>query len=223
MGRIFLSTPSARRATQNVLNASNRQGLFLSTPSARRATTKGVATMCRAFEISIHALREEGDSRDIEIGREYIRFLSTPSARRATRRTSKRFPPCQFLSTPSARRATLTSAVLSCSATISIHALREEGDFQGFNLDDTIKDISIHALREEGDLLRSVPSKFCRISIHALREEGDSRHKCREHHENISIHALREEGDVQCERPGKAGKKFLSTPSARRATGLHGF
>ncbi len=34
----------------------------------------------------------------------------------------------------------------------------------------------------------------------------------------ISIHALREEGDVQCERPSKAGKKFLSTPSARRAT-----
>ena len=40
---------------------------------------------CPAFPISIHALREEGDS---YFGSPYegrIRFLSTPSARRATR------------------------------------------------------------------------------------------------------------------------------------------
>ena len=57
------------------------------------------------------------------------------------------------------------------------------------------------------------------ISIHALREEGDpylppsSLMHCA-----ISIHALREEGDntlTSCER---SRWKFLSTPSARRAT-----
>ena len=39
--------------------------------------------------------------------------------------------------------------------------------------------ISIHALREEGDFLcRSVIYLGIRISIHALREEGDTRSKC---------------------------------------------
>ena len=81
---------------------------------------------------------------------------------------------------------------------ISIHALREEGDYNALvrRLDDL--EISIHALREEGDLgspwvsvgfseFLSTPSArratdtfliFCRqmqISIHALREEGDHR------------------------------------------------
>ena len=34
----------------------------------------------------------------------------------------------------------------------------------------------------------------------------------------ISIHALREEGDARCSRSWPTGQKFLSTPSARRAT-----
>ena len=35
---------------------------------------------------------------------------------------------------------------------------------------------------------------------------------------SISIHALREEGDVQTQTAARLGDKFLSTPSARRAT-----
>ena len=57
--------------------------LFLSTPSARRATY--LRRRCAgAAAISIHALREEGD---VAMGISYnaqIEFLSTPSARRAT-------------------------------------------------------------------------------------------------------------------------------------------
>ena len=79
------------------------------------------------------------------------------------------------------------------------------------------------------------------ISIHALREEGDhARAKHINRHHNISIHALREEGDAAdvekamaqtnfYPRPPRGGRleppylglgavKFLSTPSARRAT-----
>ena len=41
-------------------------------------------------------------------------------------------------------------------------------------------------------------------------------------HLAISIHALREEGDTICTEEGIISAKFLSTPSARRATGLHG-
>ena len=144
---------------------------FLSTPSARRATFRDDPPAgCRW--ISIHALREEGDIRYFfkhkrilnfyprppRGGRLFpptgllssFQFLSTPSARRATFIDDVLVKLLQFLSTPSARRATLTSAVLSCSATISIHALREEGDLV-FYRGQQNRIISIHALREEGD------------------------------------------------------------------------
>ena len=78
---------------------------------------------------------------------------------------------------------------------ISIHALREEGDFPADPLDLRVEvflstpsarrattdqvgagaagQISIHALREEGDGKRILTSTSGTISIHALREEGD--------------------------------------------------
>ena len=86
-------------------------------------------------------------------------------------------PMREFLSTPSARRATEDVRVSRQRRSISIHALREEGDpsigvTQGFFVK-----ISIHALREEGDLdaiYHALHDK--EISIHALREEGDHDH-----------------------------------------------
>ena len=61
----FLSTPSARRATALYSSTISDRSLFLSTPSARRATfildSKGPED-----DISIHALREEGDSKNRE-------------------------------------------------------------------------------------------------------------------------------------------------------------
>ena len=56
--------------------------------------------------ISIHALREEGDVTDC-----YTRIKDG-----------------QFLSTPSARRATNYRHLILAAQNISIHALREEGD-----------------------------------------------------------------------------------------------
>ena len=64
LGTKFLSTPSARRATYkrwlcDVLVS------FLSTPSARRATRVHQGKLLRRLShISIHALREEGDLRN---------------------------------------------------------------------------------------------------------------------------------------------------------------
>ena len=57
--------------------------LFLSTPSARRATDKAYGKN-RSEKISIHALREEGDYSSALDGILPDLFLSTPSARRAT-------------------------------------------------------------------------------------------------------------------------------------------
>ena len=109
---------------------------------------------------------------------------------------------------------------------ISIHALREEGDYNALvrRLDDL--EISIHALREEGDCpVRVGDLRDIEISIHALREEGDGRLRYFGHQaEIISIHALREEGDDKHALVVKLLKIFLSTPSARRATWVpHGF
>ena len=83
---LFLSTPSARRATadglphmvqpHNFYPRPPRGGrlkktsddlaifLFLSTPSARRATEQAILNK-EIYAISIHALREEGDAGNI--------------------------------------------------------------------------------------------------------------------------------------------------------------
>ena len=80
--------------------------IFLSTPSARRATC-GVVLGLKYIKISIHALREEGDAFGDTFKCRGNRFLSTPSARRATGTTPRGATPrWEFLSTPSARRAT---------------------------------------------------------------------------------------------------------------------
>ena len=64
--------------------------IFLSTPSARRATT---ALFCVGGKagISIHALREEGDPKTATQGGISAGFLSTPSARRATKIVAEPF------------------------------------------------------------------------------------------------------------------------------------
>ena len=100
---------------------------FLSTPSARRATSNSLHVRS-AKNISIHALREEGDQAGAVASKPKGVFLSTPSARRAT-------------------SAHLRPGPAGC---ISIHALREEGDALGLGLRPR-EIISIHALREEGD------------------------------------------------------------------------
>ena len=56
------------------------------------------------------------------------------------------------------------------------------------------------------------------ISIHALREEGDIGQRQGQTPEAISIHALREEGDSPAFNGSNDHIRFLSTPSARRAT-----
>ena len=125
-------------------------------------------------------------------------------------------------------------------STISIHALREEGDpfrdrqVNGFDV------ISIHALREEGDYCSAITTVVRYISIHALREEGDGRCTCvptaslhfyprppRGGRQLAGKHEAAQEHFYP--RPPRGGRlpvkpkrrgdvKFLSTPSARRAT-----
>ena len=102
-------------------------------------------------------------------------FLSTPSVGRATTAFRKRGTITEFLSTPSVGRATSQHCANLLRFTISIHALRGEGDFvQSFMIHPTSK-ISIHALRGEGDKALPEVAAVLVISIHALRGEGDRR------------------------------------------------
>ena len=133
MALVFLSMPSARRATWHLRPSRCRLLNFYPRPprGGRQSTyfKKG-----RFDDISIHALREEGDvAFAIPMSTPAI-FLSTPSVRRATRMCAVRFnPEAVFLSTPSARRATSYNLRKSGRYLISIHALREEGDFASFS------------------------------------------------------------------------------------------
>ena len=126
--RVFLSTPSARRATFGLYRMPRLRIYFYPRPprGGRPSLRRYYST---SSSISIHALREEGDgSRPAGAagGRDFYprpprggrlnylrynkgvkRFLSTPSARRATAAKKSTFSRLsQFLSTPSARRAT---------------------------------------------------------------------------------------------------------------------
>ena len=126
---IFLSTPSARRATSTAAGAATIYTVFLSTPSARRAT-RGLYADLHGHAISIHALREEGDSR--WPCRPYRQGNFYPRPPRGGRPVphSSNLAAILFLSTPSARRATAVEGAESVILEISIHALREEGDLR---------------------------------------------------------------------------------------------
>ena len=236
---------------------------FLSTPSARRATqlTNGKRA---AIPISIHALREEGDRTPLKVLSPTQNFYPRPP--RGGRLTGwlNQNNNSGFLSTPSARRATTAFPASSLITKISIHALREEGDAvwtvstrveddfyprpprggrhnppgQGLQL----LEISIHALREEGDHSQAgrdpllddfyprpprggrptsatVSTTSCAYFYPRPPRGGRPGHQ--PPHlppRKISIHALREEGDLRAFAWPFVLGRFLSTPSARRAT-----
>ena len=198
---------------------SNLWSIFLSTPSARRATERPIR---QALELSIfiHALREEGDPRRKSRSNLWSIFLSTPSVRRAT--PSRHFllradayfyprPPrggrqpglagrkdiSYFYPRPPRGGRRLGQTGRATQFPISIYALREEGDrtltgkwpkaraflstpsarraTQRRRAARRARQISIHALREEGDTTTSKMAVVQKISIHALREEGDAK------------------------------------------------
>ena len=171
--------------------------------------------------ISIHALREEGDPTTGTMPRLDTKFLSTPSARRATiqqtpparipaisihalreegdERASR--PRCgcpRFLSTPSARRATSRSSFRSRPAAYFYPRPPRGG-------------------RPAATWHRRPPSNFYPRPPRGGRRGREVEHTLRR---VISIHALREEGDISLMAASMKASKFLSTPSARRATML---
>ena len=150
-----------------------------------------------AIRISIHALREEGDTGKavVEAGK-YI-FLSTPSARRATPDLpAVRSGAADFYPRPPRGGRPYRSG-----------GHRPEGP------------ISIHALREEGDVAqRARHGRYFLISIHALREEGDQASSFTDLHGQHFYPRPPRGGRPDYSKGHGAFQGFLSTPSARRAT-----
>ena len=108
-GRTYFYPRPPRGGRQNAASDDGVGSAFLSTPSARRAT-EDAAEKLPAVQISIHALREEGDTKAYANGGETCHFYPRPPRGGRPKPTHPRKKAHQFLSTPSARRATRARA-----------------------------------------------------------------------------------------------------------------
>ena len=101
---LFLSTPSARRAT--LLGPGAVVSLSISIHALREEGDKELPFSWESVTISIHALREEGDFRrpSYRCSADYFYPRPPRGGRRKPADRAQDAP--QFLSTPSARRAT---------------------------------------------------------------------------------------------------------------------
>ena len=192
---IFLSTPSARRATdapliwatslmyfyprplrggrQPSVSAPGCNYIFLSTPSARRATHE-LDHGQRAQVISIHALCEEGDVDRADVPEGVV--ISIHALCEEGDGAGLLLSTCKqlFLSTPSARRATRSSRNRSPAPRHFYPRPLRGGR------------LPLRARCKTAKKFLSTPS--------ARRATERRRHRCR--HGHISIHALCEEGDT---------------------------
>ena len=222
------------------MESARKAHTFLSTPSARRATPPGGVSTVDIFHFyprpprggrptplctvwmswNFYPRPPRGGRPDPSyISLLYFSFLSTPSARRATphRRHHRSGTGYFYPRPPRGGRRSVGSAGERCTKFLSTPSARRATHKAPPFIDGWI--ISIHALREEGDKSES----FSRFSIANFYPRpprgGRHRHKgTRSDSYLISIHALREEGDIEAPHFKNLSKRFLSTPSARRAT-----
>ena len=147
----------------------------------------------------------------------------------------------QFLSTPSARRATRQRGPCRHHRSISIHALREEGDAYEPDRQRPRADFyprPPRGGRQHGPTTDISPVKYfyprpprggrrtpaciwlsCSYFYPRPPRGGrPGQHSGAKCDHDISIHALREEGDSNTSYQRAMADIFLSTPSARRAT-----
>ena len=171
--RIFLSTPSSRRAT----------GWLLGRPVSSRISIhalreEGDADLPPDHDhrtISIHALREEGDL-SLSEARDQVRLISIHALREEgdLASLSKSAKAVGFLSTPSARRATRSKSCCSCS-TAYFYPRPPRGGRRPRPKVRIRRPSHFYPRPPRGGrhLRQHVRSGIHPISIHALREEGD--------------------------------------------------
>ena len=192
---VFLSTPSARRATLLLnLTMSSCRNFYPRPPRGGRPFTPP----CRCVHQNFYPRPPRGGRPPLPRLRVAVIKNFYPRPPRGGRHISLVCPQktALFLSTPSARRATHIAVLPSKNCVISIHALREEGDPLYPACGSRSSKISIHALREEGDTYRWSALKKPRYFY--PRPPRGGRHILQSYPQKTAL--------------------FLSTPSARRAT-----
>ena len=151
----------------------------------------------KIYDISIHALRGEGDTFYRTTSDGVKNFYPRPpwGGRHAAQGGNGLLG--GFLSTPSVGRATPVHLRNHRERAISIHALRGEGD-SACTAVGSLDAISIHALRGEGDRFGSsaaIPTYYFYPRPPWGGRRPIARHSSRG--KIISIHALRGEGDCK--------------------------
>ena len=192
---------------------------FLSTPSARRATHR-VRYGIVADSISIHALREEGDKRELHPRRTSRNFYPRPP--RGGRPINHAILKAKFNFYPRPPRGGRLQQPLNTGNTafISIHALREEGDYLAPHQKSTgayfyprpprggrrycpLSASAQSTFLSTPSARRATSGRLGRGTLHHHfypRPPRGGRPLALQHtvpHKPISIHALREEGDVR--------------------------
>ena len=148
-GYFYPRPPRGGRRSAPLFRPSSRNYFYPRPPRGGRRQARSGRQV--AQDISIHALREEGD-----LGSPWVSVGFS-----------------EFLSTPSARRATDTFLIFCRQMQISIHALREEGDGQAASGADSGCDFYPRPPRGGRPTVLRAVVPHDGISIHALREEGD--------------------------------------------------
>ena len=193
--KLFLSTPSARRATAEAGKMVVGANHFYPRPP-RGGRQWGLDLRYFYCGISIHALREEGDTRAI----------LTPT------------PGTDFYPRPPRGGRLHGDAESQSGMDISIHALREEGDPQPTTVG--IACLNFYPRPPRGGRLQLTNGKRAAIpiSIHALREEGDVSVPVR-YSSFLNFYPRPPRGGRRlCASEIQFFFEFLSTPSAGRAT-----
>ena len=171
--------------------------------------------------ISIHALREEGDS-DI-IRDSIIAYCISIHALREEGdpgfKPDQVFKSIDFYPRPPRGGRHLNLMNEQREKFISIHALREEGDRDSTQSGAVTRTISIHALREEGDKdsAGGVRRRLIFLSTPSARRATSPFPQAARPPENFYPRPPRG-GRRGCGRRSLSIRSFLSTPSARRAT-----
>ena len=151
-----------------------------------------------------------------------VLFLSTPSARRATN-TLTATAPASIDFYPRPPRGGRPGCGLPRSPTTHFYPRPPRGGRPAVSKQQAYEKtiISIHALREEGDwLIMSLRVILTQDNFYPRPPRGGRPQLADELYNgiSISIHALREEGDFATSVSLPIRIAFLSTPSARRAT-----
>ena len=192
---VFLSTPSARRATRGRVQGAQCKAISIHA-LREEGDRNAVQLILEGRSISIHALREEGDYAAVTAYHRGGIFLSTPSARRATReeRAGLTYGAYFYPRPPRGGRHHGGNPGLLFDA-ISIHALREEGDRPRASCSG--RAYYFYPRPPRGGRLLTPRSKAPHNNFYPRPPRGGRPEVCGADRRvcEISIHALREEGD----------------------------